>query len=173
MWLNSQKGIGNVFCIEFQNIKVCNNNGVLKYEDFQGDFFTFKDGHRITLGASKADKRIFLIGPCTIMGAYVGDEQTIVSYLQSELYRNHYGDYEVVNWGTCGLDYELQYPLTEEIRKEDIVVIGFTDEIWESILKREMQKNEKVRYWGRWSDIFREIEHPIDCVLDTCRHVNY
>lgn len=160
--------IGTRFAKEFQNINIKFENGMIRYGNFQGDFFTFQGGHRIVPHKHRSDKKIYLLGPCTIMGAYVSDEQTIGAYLQEYLRDT---EYEVINCGTFATNNELPYLFTEKIGVNDIVIIGFTNgsSAWEEFFEHTNKKN----YWGNWSDLYMELESPLDCVLDCFRHVNY
>lgn len=160
--------VGMRFVNEYANINIKCENGIIKFADFQGEFFTFQDGHRATPGNRNVvnDKKIYLVGPCTILGAYVCDEQTIEYYLQ-QLFENK--EYEVINWGLCGPGNDLSYLLSEKIRPDDIIIISFSDggNAWEEFFK------EQRNYWGNWSEIYCEIRDPLNCILDNFRHVNY
>lgn len=109
-----------------------------------------------------------MVGPCTILGAYVANDQTIEYFLQKQLNENQMR-YEVVNWGSLGPDREFQHLLTEAIGEDDIIVIAVADKVLTSILKSA----KNVQYLGNLADIFEHIDHLVPCVLDTFRHVNY
>lgn len=161
-------GIGERFVKEFSNIKIKFENGMIRYGNFQGDFFAFQGGHRIVPNKKISDKKIYLLGPCTIMGAYVGDEQTVGAYLQE--YLRDMG-YEVINCGTFTPDDELSYLFTEKIGVNDIIIIGFSNgsNAWKEFFENTNKKN----YWGNWSNLYMELDAPLDCILDNFRHVNY
>lgn len=160
-------GVGQRFAKEFSDIKIKFENGMIRYRNFQGDFFTFQGGHRIVPNKKSSDTKIYLLGPCTIMGAYVSDEQTIGAYLQEYLRDT---EYEVINCGTF-VSEQLPYLFTEKMGCEDIVIIAFSSgsDEW----KEFFENANKMNYWGNWSDLYMEIDSPLDCVLDNFRHVNY
>lgn len=159
-------GIVERFIREYSSIKITFDNGIIKYGDLQGEFFTFQSGHRVLPNKKSSERKIYLVGPCTILGAYVCDEQTIGAYLQKYLEND---EYEVINCGTLAPDNGLPYLFTEKINADDIVVVSFSDD--SNALKDFFM--EKKNYWGNWSDVYRELENPLDCILDNFRHVNY
>lgn len=154
------------FFKEYSDISIKFKNGIIRYERLEGEFFTFDEQHRVLPNKKSGGKKIYLAGPCTILGAYVCDEQTIGVYLQS--YLEDY-DYEVVNCGAFAPDNELPYLFTERIRPDDIVVIAFSDEsnAWKDFF------TDKKNYWGNWSDLYLELKNPLNDILDNFRHVNY
>ena len=162
-------GIVDRFIKEFSNIKITFENGIIRYGDLQGEFFTFQGGHRVLPdkpNRKSSGRKIYLVGPCTVLGAYVCDEQTIGAYLQQYIEND---EYEVINCGAFGSDSGLPYLFTEKIESDDIVVISFSDECnaWKDFFMG------KKNYWGNWSDLYMELENPLDCILDNFRHVNY
>lgn len=167
-------GIGQEFVREYQKISASTEMGVSTYNSLREKHFTCVDGHRSVLNNHKEYKRtIYMIGPCTMFGAYVSDEQTIQYFFQELLDRNHLSDYNVVNWGFHGIGYELQYLLTQKINSEDIVILGIEDNNWVNCLKSGEKQKDNIKYLGDYSDVFRLFEEPLDNILDTFRHVNY
>lgn len=108
-----------------------------------------------------------MVGPCTIFGAYVADNQTIEYYLQ-ELINKDGLLFQVVNFGALGLFYEFQYLLTECICDKDIVILASSKE-----LLSIMNQYSNTYYLGDYSDIFDSVNNPLSYILDTFRHVNY
>lgn len=162
-------GIVDRYIKEFSNIKITSENGIIRYGNLQGEFFTFQGGHRVLPDKPNrisSSRKIYLVGPCTVFGAYVCDGQTIEAYLQQYIEND---EYEVINCGEFGPDGGLPYLFTEEIRSDDIVVISFSDEsnAWKDFFM------ERKNYWGNWSDLYMELENPLACILDNFRHVNY
>lgn len=163
------ENISRDFAESFSDKRMYLKNGTAHYDINSNPFFKFEHGHRVVENSpDNPNGRIILVGPCTVIGAYVTDRQTIEYYLQNAV--NSAGlKYEVVNWGNFGINCEFQYLLTEPIGENDIVIIATGDRILHSIL----EKNEKVHNLGETSSIFEELDDPISCVLDTFRHVNY
>lgn len=164
-----KKGISKRFVEEFQNVQIYEKNGCKRYEANEGmKYFTFRNGRRCVVNSLPCERKIYLVGPCTVFGSYVADEQTIEYYLQQYLNESSY-QYEVVNYGTVGLCYEFQYLLTKPIGEEDIVII--LTQIEEC--KKALELYINAKYIGDLSDVYDDVENPLECVLDTFRHSNY
>lgn len=162
-------GISKEFAQEFRNLKCESQNGVIRFlNNDENYYFTFGDGLRDVSNTRKANRKIYLVGPCTVFGAYVTGTQTIEYYLQDRL-NNAKMEYQVVNGGTPGLYKEFQYLLTTSIKEEDIVVV-FTRE---HTLIDALKSYKQVHYLGNLSDIYSGLEDPLSCILDNFRHVNY
>lgn len=162
-------GISKEFAQEFRNLKCESQNGVIRFlNNDENHYFTFGDGLRDVSNTRKANRKIYLVGPCTVFGAYVTGTQTIEYYLQDRL-NNAQMEYQVVNAGTPGLYKEFQYLLTTSIKEEDIVVVFTREHTLIDVLKSYKQ----VHYLGNLSDIYSELEDPLSCILDNFRHVNY
>lgn len=164
-----KKGINDSFIKEFNSIEPIYKDGVLSFCDMDGSYFTFRNGHRKNKLSEKKNKKIYLVGPCTILGAYVSDNQTIDYYLQKML--GEMSDYEVINLGKCGPGQEIMTLKTTEIGRNDIVVVAYSGDVEGNIWTEQLAQRNV--FWGDWSDIFKEITNPLECILDTFRHVNY
>lgn len=163
------EGISRKFVKEFQRLKYKVQNGVIRFgNNDENQYFTFQEGHRCVPNANEANKKLYMIGPCTVFGAYVTDTQTIEYYLQEKLNVTEY-EYQVVNGGVPGLYKEFQYLLTTPINEDDVIVI-FTRE---HTLIDTLRAYEQVHYLGNLSDIYSGLEDPLSCILDNFRHVNY
>lgn len=165
-----EPGISAKFAEEFSGIKAWQKNGCKLYENGPGSrYITFDGGKRNVAGkAEKPDRSLYLVGPCTVFGAYVADGQTIGDYLQEMLNRDGC-PVRVVNFGSLGLYYEFQYLLTEAMGEDDMVVMASQNKT----LIRLMGRYGNACCLGDYSDIFDGVSHPVSCVLDTFRHVNY
>lgn len=164
-------GISKRFAEEFSGMKVTERNGIKCCENSElSHYITFENGKRkLPNSNNSAVRKIYLAGPCTIFGAYVADNQTIEYYLQ-QLINDSGCEWQVVNFGSLGPDYEFQYLLTESIDDADIVVIAFQSRRWISSF---MGSYQNVYYIGDFTDIFDSMDDPTDCILDTFRHTNY
>ena len=121
------EGISRKFVKEFQRLKYKIQNGVIRFENNdKNQYFTFQEGHRCVPNAKETNKKLYMIGPCTVFGAYVTDSQTVEYYLQEKLNVSEF-EYQIVNGGAPGLYKEFQYLLTTPINEDDVVVI-FTRE---------------------------------------------
>lgn len=165
-----EDGISKKFADEFSNIKVSVKNGCNYYINSEtSNYITFDHGKRRVINKNaKAGRTIYIVGPCTIFGAYVTDHQTVEYYLQQFL-RESGHSFQVVNFGALGLYYEFQYLLTEGISSQDIVVIASQNKKLTAV----MRAFEQTYYLGDYSDLYDTIEDPVSCILDTFRHVNY
>ncbi len=165
-----EPGISKRFAKEFVNIKVSENNGCKYYSDgSESKYITFENGKRKVINKSEnAKHNIYLVGPCTIFGAYVTDNQTVEYYLQ-KLINESCHPYQVVNYGALGPGYEFQYLLTEPMDESDIVVIAARSKQLISIMNRF----SNAYYIGNCFEIFNNLRQPVSCILDTFRHINY
>lgn len=163
------EGISRKFVKEFQRLKYKIQNGVIRFENNdKNQYFTFQEGHRCVPNAKETNKKLYMIGPCTVFGAYVTDFQTVEYYLQEKLNVSEF-EYQIVNGGAPGLYKEFQYLLTTPINEDDVVVI-FTRE---HTLIDTLKSYKQVYYLGSLSDIYSDLEDPLSCILDNFRHVNY
>lgn len=164
-------GISKQFAKEFSEIKITEKNGIKHYENSKASqYITFENGKRNLPNRNNNVKRkIYLVGPCTIFGAYVADNQTIEYYLQQFIDDNSY-EWQVVNFGALGPGYEFQYLLTENIDNSDIVLIAFQSRRWTSSFMKQYQN---AYYIGDFSDIFDNMHDPLSCILNSFRHTNY
>jgi len=166
-----EQGISKRFVEEFSEMKITDKNGIKYYENSKvSHYITFENGKRkVPNKNSNAKRKIYLVGPCTIFGAYVADNQTVEYYLQQFINDNAY-EWQVVNFGALSLGYEFQYLLTESMDSADIVLIAFPNRRWTLSI---MERYQSVHYIGDFSDVFDSIQNPLSCILDTFRHINY
>jgi cytidyltransferase-like protein len=166
-----EQGISKKFVEEFAEMKITDKNGIKYYENSNvSHYITFENGKRKVPNKNEnAKRKIYLVGPCTIFGAYVADNQTIEYYLQQFINDSTY-EWQVVNFGALSLGYEFQYLLTESIANADIVLIAFPNRRWTLSF---LERYQSVHYIGDFSDIFDNIHNPISCILDSFRHINY
>jgi len=125
-----------------------------------------KNGNRIVANAESHKHKIFLLGPCTVFGAYVNDEETVGYYLQEIMNRCHCS-YEIVNCGRMGVGYEPQGLFVEKMAKGDKVVLCLNESNYyiDTIKKAFPQE-----YKGNLSEVFRLISDPINCWVDAPPH---
>lgn len=142
-------------------------NGRAVFADMKGKYYTIMNGCRITQNQPPdADRRVFMFGPCLVFGAYCKDDQTIETYLQDLLNMNGYTSWKVINKGICGaVCYDQMF--MEELSGDDIVVIVGDDQF----IPQEAGNN--IAFRGDLSEVFPQIPHLADCILDTISHCNY
>lgn len=105
-----------------------------------------------------------------MFGALVDDWQTIEFYLQKMLLDKGYSNYEVIN---CSVTWNLSLPklFSEEVSSEDIVVImSHNFNLWKSF---EKENTKKVKCLESMSQIWNEIEEPVDCIYNMVCYCNY
>lgn len=152
------------FCLDFDRNTITLKNGIGKINDLSSRNFNFCGGYRRVVNANEeAPRRIWMLGPCTVLGAYAEDKKTIESYLQKILTENGYDNYCVVNCGLFGPDYVIGRIATEKIAPEDIVVI----------LHNVGNYAEKQRGKEILSEIYLKLEKPIDNVFNAFAHCNH
>lgn len=66
--------------------------------------------------------KIVLLGPCTMFGNYVSNDETIAYYLQ-ELTADNSKNYEVLNCSNAEVEENLFRPFSEKIVEDDIECI--------------------------------------------------
>lgn len=112
---------GEIACI--RQYYAC-DQGIYKLVDRKGEGTNVVDGRRVTVGVpDEWQNTIYIIGPCTVQGSYVRDEDTIPSYIQRYINKYYPNRYRVVNLGTGGFyegDYENIAKLT--LKKADIMI---------------------------------------------------
>jgi len=156
----------NGYNIECFNIRAIQEKGCYFYEDYQSNSMNITDRHRITPNADEHIHKIFLVGPCTILGVCVNDEETIGYYLQELINKEHYL-YEVVNCGLMGPGYESQGLFVEKMSKGDKVVLCLNSDYYcIDAIKRSFQKE----YKGSLSKVFELLSDPINCWVDSPAH---
>ena len=70
-----EQGISKKFVEEFAEMKITDKNGIKYYENSNvSHYITFENGKRKVPNKNEnAKRKIYLVGPCTIFGAYVAD----------------------------------------------------------------------------------------------------
>lgn len=117
-----------------------------------------------------ADRKIFMVGPCTMFGGLVNDAQTIEAYLQEILIGKQFQNYEVVNCSVTGV---LSFPrlFHEKISEDDIVIIMSpyfdTWKVFEKIYP------EKIRCLESMSEVWSDIHLPIYQIYNMAEHCNH
>lgn len=115
----------NKFAQEYNQLSTIVKNGRTIFSDLKNDSFHICDGHRLVPNApSRAKHRIYLIGSCNVLGAYVTDNRTIGYYLQNYLNIEFNNKYEVVISATIGNN-DLSGIFCEEYRAGDKVICFF------------------------------------------------
>lgn len=141
--------------------------GVFSFEykkNLTGKYFNTKDGRRVTCFQPETYLgKIYLFGPCTIIGGYVEDQYTIASYLQESLLEKGYA-YRVENYGS-----QLRYDSSIDARlceidkycKNDIVIYLSRVGKAVGIQGKSLEK------------IFEEHQIPNEWVIDDYTHCNH
>lgn len=71
------------FCSDYMKLSGTIKNRIYTIDDLASTNFNYSDGYRSVPNVQKrANRRVFLFGPCTVAGAYVDDSGTIECYLQ-------------------------------------------------------------------------------------------
>ena len=156
---------GEKFFDDYEKISFVLRRGVLFPKDMQTKCINISNHHRVVPDKpTKAERRVFMVGPCNVFGAYVTDSQTIEAHLQKELNENCYCDIEVVNCGLMGPEKCLDNIFVSDISANDIVVIITPGFDW--VFKECFPKS----YRGCLSDVYKDIENPTQHFLDNVRH---
>lgn len=143
-------------------------NGVTMYTDFEGSFYTFRNGERITPNNPPyADKRIIMFGPCVILGTFCRDDETIAAYLQEYLIEDHYVSWKVLNKGAAGYEHCYAKLFTEKFSEHDIVVVWYPE--------RWMPDTETGQFvlQKNLTETFSNISTLVDNISDDFLHCNY
>ena len=162
------------FYESYRKIKGTIKNGIYRIEDQESKCFNFKNGYRnIPIKNQKTNKKIFLFGPCIVVGAYVEDSLTIESYLQQLLIDNGYYNYEVINCGLFGPEYALGRVFTEKISRDDIVIII---DNFEGIYEYHNKSTKDIfsqNYKGNLLRAYKEIDNVFNNVFNAMTHCNH
>lgn len=153
---------------EFGNFHTEMIKGVSEIVDMQGEFYHCADGTRFTEdNPANSSKRIIFYGPCTIVGAYCRNSQTIESYFQKMLNLQTDLQIQVVNRGMFNMTNFFSRMMTDKLSEKDITVI-YVEKRW---LTEEI--SGKCVYVGDLTDEFLGIADLKDDILDTPEHCNY
>ncbi|MDE6053950.1 MAG: adenylyltransferase/cytidyltransferase family protein [Lachnospiraceae bacterium] len=143
-------------------------NGVASYSDRKGKFFHFKDGYRVTpdnpLGMNR---RIIMFGPCIVVGAYCRDDQTIEAYLQSNLIKDGYMEWGVLNRGAYSPEQCYGHLFIQELSGDDIVMI-ICEEQW-----KPDKYLDRLVLQGDLTLDFLRVPNLADYLVDIPSHCNY
>ena len=153
---------------EMEHCNLSIKNGVGVFPDTEGECYSYRNGHRITPNNPlEADRRIFMFGPCIVIGGYCKDDQTIAYYLQDSLIREGYTEYKVINKGLFGPEYCYAQMFLEELSENDIVIIWclsgwLPDKIEDNVLGYEDV-----------TEVFLKIPLLVNNIVDAPMHCNY
>lgn len=143
-------------------------NGITRFSDYKGLFYTFGDGERITPNnPSNADKRIIMIGPCVILGSFCKNDQTIAAYLQDYLIKDQYMSWKVLNKGIAGCGHCYAKLFTERFSEDDIVVIWYPENwIPDGVIDKLILQKDLT-------ETFLNTPNLIDNIANAILHCNY
>lgn len=157
---------------EFGNFHTQLVKGVSEIIAMKGEFYNCVDGSRITHGnPQNSDRRIIFYGPCSTVGAYCRDGETIESYFQNILNARRRSQakpqIQVINRGLFNVTNFFSRMMTDKLSGSDIAVV-FVEKWWltEEIFRRCL-------YVGNLTDIYLEIENLENNLLDGPDHCNY
>lgn len=158
----------------WNSLKLRFKNGIPQYIPETGnELYTINEhGYRIVPGAKElnAKKKIFTVGPCTMLGEYTANEETIQAYLQEKLIENGFHDYEVVNLSVA-TELSIARLFSAEIAEDDIIIImtkGYP--LWKEI---ESMYPDKVKCIDDLGSIWKKIDNPLSCLYDSYNHCNW
>ena len=146
-------------------------NGIPRHKDESGKIINIRNGYRNVPNAPKgAQRKIFMVGSCTMFGGLVSDERTIEAYLQEVMLENGFHNYEVIN---CSVTGDLSFPalFSEEISEDDIIVMMSRNyDIWK---KFKHNNCSTLKCLESMSEIWTEIERPINHVYNLVEHCDH
>lgn len=153
---------------EFGNFHTEMAKGVSEVVDMEGDFYHCAGGNRVTTdNPEDPEWRVIFYGPCTVVGAYGRDGQTIASCLQRILNMQTGLRIQVVNRGLFNMTNFFSRMMTDELSEKDIAVI-YVEKGW---LTDEI--SGEYAYAGNLTDTFLSIENLGNYILDSPEHCNY
>lgn len=155
-----------------KEVKVNYYNGIPYMKNYQDKYHHIENGYRITPNTPvNAKHKIYMYGPCMILGSYVSDNETISSYLQKQLITLGYTNYEVVNHSVGYQAIGNPNLFAEYIDENDIIIIMTADfDLWKNI---QAIYSEKVKCLDSINDIWDGVEHPLNHIIDYPVHCNY
>lgn len=143
-------------------------NGIAVFPDMRGKCFWFKNGYRVTPNnPSGADRKIYMFGPCIVMGAYCKDTQTIEAYLQNKLIQSQHSEWMVLNRGAYTPEYCYGHMFMQELSEDDTVII-IIEEKW--LVNKDLTK---LVFQGDLTPDFLEIPTLSSYIVDSPSHCNY
>lgn len=153
---------------EFGNFHTELVKGVSEIVDMEGEFYHCTGGSRLTEGnPDNPDCRIIFYGPCTVVGAYGRDGQTIESYFQRMVNLRTGSRIQVINRGLFNMTNFFSRMMTDELSEKDIAVI-YMEKRW---LTEEISR--KCAYVGDLTDTFLSVEGLENNILDHQEHCNF
>ena len=164
------------FSADYKQLRLVQKNGVYRYGDCSNGTFHIANGYRqIPNAPENAKRKIWLFGLCTVFGHYVRDEETIACYLQQFLNQKGYSNYEVVNAGTTANEYGSWW--TESMSPDDIaIIVNHFMPMYNRWGEEKAEAVENVfgnRYKGDLGKLCLQLEHPMECIIDSIPHCNY
>ena len=162
------------FIEEQRMMRVETHNGISRIGDMSGRYFNVSNGKRKLCSVSKGGgkRRIYFIGPCTVLGAYVRDDQTIESYMQNMVNCIAPSDFEMINCGLPGSAY-FHKLLTEEFAKDDIIVYMVEDKYDYLLWKKASQEFNNIKLGSDLTESYNGIENPTGNILNHLSHCNH
>lgn len=163
------------FIKEFGMLRMVTCKGMSRIEDISGRYFNVSNGRRKLHAVSEmgGKRRIYCIGPCTIFGAYVSDNQTIESYLQEMVNRFAPDEYEVLNCGILGPSNYFHKLFTEDFAKDDIIVYVAHDYYDSFLWEGASRRFANVKLGSDLTESYNGIENPTGNILDNLWHCNH
>lgn len=157
---------------EFGNFHTQLVKGVSEIVAMKGEFYNCVDGSRITRGnPQNSDRCVIFYGPCSTVGAYCRDGETIESYFQNILNALRRSQakpqIQVINRGLFNVTNFFSRMMTDKLSGSDIAVV-FVEKRW---LTEEISR--RCLYVGNLTDTYLEIENLENNLLDGPDHCNY
>ncbi len=157
---------------EFGNFHTQLVKGVSEIVAMKGEFYNCVDGSRITHGnPQNSDRCVIFYGPCSTVGAYCRDGETIESYFQNILNARRRSQakpqIQVINRGLFNVTNFFSRMMTDKLSGSDIAVV-FVEKRW---LTEEISR--RCLYVGNLTDTYLEIENLENNLLDGPDHCNY
>lgn len=157
---------------EFGNFHTQLVKGVSEIVAMKGEFYNCVDGSRITRGnPQNSDRCVIFYGPCSTVGAYCRDGETIESYFQNILNARRRSQakpqIQVINRGLFNVTNFFSRMMTDRLSGSDIAVV-FVEKRW---LTEEISR--RCLYVGNLTDTYLEIENLENNLLDGPDHCNY
>lgn len=149
-------------------------NGVAKYQSISRNaLYTIDENGNRIVPCNKnlhAKRRVYTVGPCTMFGVYVANEETIQTYLQRMLVESNFEDYEVINLSVSA-ELGIARLFTEEISADDIIIIMTNAyQVWKSM---EQMYPEQITCVTDLGSIWDKIDNPLSCLYDSYNHCNW
>lgn len=130
----------------------------------EGPLLNIRNGERVTIGQPREyENSIYMIGPCSVVGAYVEDQHTIASFLQDRINREEMLSYKVINKGAIGVEHCIIDRLLDcPLREGDIVIM-------DDVLETKLQNIETINV----IDIFSKRGAKPEWFVNSEHHFNF